>query len=296
MMKKLTMSAVASMAMICSSQSGWALSFGTGFLINGEGYILTNNHVVNHSYKISERYSIDMPCRTLQVTSRGVKRNSRAEIIAMDNKNDLAVIKISKDSLLGNNPGRVADQGTNREPVQVSGRGWKNIGRALSPGAGSGQKSSGDRNTSMTEFLKFTVDTAKPGTKINLFGYPRPYVSSPLKVTDGIVVANAGFWNNTSALQTNAATNPGVSGGPILNEAGRIVGIISSHLTAFLTSRYTVDVPQGYNFGIKSAVAKMFLDTHGVSYHTARSDQKIDTRIIYKNAQKSVVSIMCFGR
>lgn len=58
---------------------------GSGFIINPNGYILTNSHVVNNAREISVRL-ID-------------KREFNARIIGQDQKSDVALIKIDADNL-----------------------------------------------------------------------------------------------------------------------------------------------------------------------------------------------------
>ena len=45
-------------------------------------------------------------------------------------------------------------------------------------------------------------------------------------LSDGIVGAVSGSW-----LQTNAALNPGTSGGPVLNQSGHVIGLVSARLS-----------------------------------------------------------------
>ena len=56
-------------------------SLGSGFIINREGYIITNNHVVENAEKIKVKLSDG--------------REFRAKVIGRDSKTDLALIKIS---------------------------------------------------------------------------------------------------------------------------------------------------------------------------------------------------------
>lgn len=58
---------------------------GSGFIINKEGYILTNSHVINNAQEISIRL-ID-------------KREFTAQVIGQDKKSDVALIKINAENL-----------------------------------------------------------------------------------------------------------------------------------------------------------------------------------------------------
>ncbi|EKD58353.1 MAG: serine protease [uncultured bacterium] len=63
---------------------------GTGFLVSSDGYIITNKHVVSEQEADYTVYLNDE-------SNRGEKMKAR--VIALDPKNDLAVLKIEKDGL-----------------------------------------------------------------------------------------------------------------------------------------------------------------------------------------------------
>ncbi len=78
------------------------------------------------------------------------------------------------------------------------------------------------------------LDFAEPddvtvGDDVAVMGYPDPLSYDTATVTKGIVSAIRYRWSRASIiLQTDAASNPGNSGGPILSADGLIAGIIHS--------------------------------------------------------------------
>ena len=78
------------------------------------------------------------------------------------------------------------------------------------------------------------IDFAEPddvavGDDVAVMGYPDPLSYDTATVTKGIVSAIRYRWSRASIiLQTDAASNPGNSGGPILSADGLIAGIIHS--------------------------------------------------------------------
>lgn len=68
------------------------------------------------------------------------------------------------------------------------------------------------------------VDTAI-GQKINVAGYP---FGMPFTVTEGTVSSPKQLMNNSYYIQTDAAVNPGNSGGPMFNADGSVIGITVS--------------------------------------------------------------------
>ena len=69
------------------------------------------------------------------------------------------------------------------------------------------------------------VENLAIGQKINVAGYP---YGMPFTVTEGTVSSPKQLMNNSYYIQTDAAVNPGNSGGPMLNENNEVVGITVS--------------------------------------------------------------------
>ena len=146
---------------------------GSGFVLRKDGYILTNNHVVEGAVKTGKI--------TVLFTDGKV---SDAKIVGRDESYDLAVIRVDRRDL----------------PV-----------------------------------LAFGVSSAV------VVGDPVIAVGAPLgldsTVTSGIISAlnrpvTPGGGDSTAsfinAIQTDAAINPGNSGGPLLDMAGRVIGVNSA--------------------------------------------------------------------
>lgn len=145
-------------------------AIGSGFVASRDGYVITNDHVVEGADN------------TMSVSfSDG--SSARATLVGRDPESDIAVIKVSKDNL---------------PPVQF-----------------------GDS------------DSIAVGDPVLAFGSPLALVNT---VTQGIVSAldrtiQAGDPGGTTryyaAIQTDAAVNQGNSGGPLVDAAGRVVGVNS---------------------------------------------------------------------
>ena len=91
-------------------------------------------------------------------------------------------------------------------------------------------------------------------------GFPFSRVlSSSVKVTKGVVSSLAGFGDDYSLIQIDAAIQPGNSGGPILNEMGNVIGVAVSKL-----SKKRFVEAENTNFGIKSSTAKAFVEANNV--------------------------------
>ena len=162
---------------------------GSGVIITENGYIVTNNHVVD---------GVD----AIEVILND-KRSYKAKLIGNDPTTDLALIKIEEEKL----------------PFIVYGN----------------------------------SDNVKVGEWVLAVGNPFNLTST---VTAGIVSAKARNINilggNTSVesfIQTDAAVNPGNSGGALVNTSGELIGINAA--IASNTGSYT-----GYSFAIPVNIVK----------------------------------------
>ena len=145
--------------------------YGTGFIISGDGYILTNYHVVAEAYQ----YGV-----APQVILRDGTTYS-ARIVGFETTNDVAVIKIDATGL---------------SPVKIG-----------------------------------SSDNVQVGETIYAVGNPNQL---DYTITGGIVSAldrevqvESGV-DTITMFQISAPVNSGNSGGPVYNERGEVIGIVSA--------------------------------------------------------------------
>ena len=169
-----------------------SVGFGSGVVISPDGYIVTNNHVVENARKI--------------VVTFNDKHKREATIIGNDPTTDIALIKVDANDL---------------------------------------------------EYLTFgDSDKVRVGEWVLAVGNPFNLTST---VTAGIVSAKArninilGEGTIESFIQTDAAVNPGNSGGALVNTNGDLIGI-----NAAIASRN--GGYQGYSFAIPSNIAKKVVE------------------------------------
>lgn len=168
---------------------------GSGVIISDDGYIITNNHVVNGADEIT--------------VTLANKKTYKATVVGTDANTDLAVIKVDATGL----------------PYLIYGN----------------------------------SDEAKLGQWVLAIGYP---LNLDVTVTAGIVSAkarNIGIINQNnnadvkapveSFIQTDAAVNPGNSGGALINLNGELIGINSA--IASQNGSYI-----GYSYAIPMNIAK----------------------------------------
>ncbi|MCS7282678.1 MAG: trypsin-like peptidase domain-containing protein [Anaerolineae bacterium] len=144
---------------------------GSGFLIDTEGHIVTNHHVIEGADIIWVTFS------------DGTLRE--AKILGSDPFSDLAVL-------------RVDDLPPSAVPLEL-----------------------GDSDT-----LQVGQRVIAIGNPFGLQGTMTVGVVSALgRVLPTVSTATGGTFSNPEIIQTDAAINPGNSGGPLLDSAGRVVGV-----------------------------------------------------------------------
>jgi S1-C subfamily serine protease len=120
-------------------------------------------------------------------------------------------------------------------------------------------------------FLKLRVGAPiKPAEPVLVFGYPlSEALSSAGNTTLGNVTALAGLRDDSRYIQISAAVQPGNSGGPAVDEAGRLMGVVVAKLNALAIARITGDIPQNVNFAIKVGTLVGFLEANKIAYEPA---------------------------
>jgi S1-C subfamily serine protease len=165
---------------------------GSGFILDKQGLILTNNHVIDNAQRV-------------EVTLYD-KHKYKATVLGVDKQHDLALLTISAPNL---SPATLAD----------------------SQGLMVGQR---------------------------VYAIGNPFGLSGT-MTRGIISAIRSIGSQSGspiedAIQTDAAVNPGNSGGPLLNSRGEVIGI-----TTLIASNGS-DQSAGIGFAIPINTAKAVLD------------------------------------
>ncbi len=135
------------------------------------------------------------------------------------------------------------------------------------------------------------------GDQVVAIGYPlHGLLTSDLTVTTGIISSLAGLHNDTRFLQISAPVQPGNSGGPLHDNSGNIVGVVSAKLDALRMVKATGDIPQNINFAIKTGALRDFLDNSAVPYQTADPGSEMKTADIASAARTYAMLISCTAR
>lgn len=113
-------------------------------------------------------------------------------------------------------------------------------------------------------------------------------------MTTGNLSSLSGIGGDTRLVQITAPVQPGNSGGPVLDSAGNLMGVVVSKLDAVKAIKITGDIPQNVNFAINTNVLRSFLDANSVEYDTATSDKALATTAIAERAKGFTVLLECW--
>ncbi|WP_447600241.1 trypsin-like peptidase domain-containing protein [Nitrospira sp. Nam80] len=136
----------------------------------------------------------------------------------------------------------------------------------------------------------------RAGSDVIILGYPlHGALAHEAIVTTGTISALAGMMNNAATFQLSAPTQPGNSGGPVLDASGTVVGMMYGMLDSIKGTKMSGQVPQNVNFAIHSAVVRSFLEAHGVPYVSRLSGPVRDRADVVEEARRYTVLIHCFA-
>ena len=113
-------------------------------------------------------------------------------------------------------------------------------------------------------FLQFSGRRiANLGEDVYAIGYPRPTMQgTSVKVTKGVISSLRGAMDNPHRYQIDAAVQPGNSGGPLVDSAGNVMGMVVSKFKNTEAMIETGTIAQNVNYAIKNSVILAFLDSN----------------------------------
>lgn len=139
--------------------------------------------------------------------------------------------------------------------------------------------------------LKVGVRT---GESVAVYGFPLAGIlPSTGNFTLGNITATAGMQDDTRALQISAPVQQGNSGGPLMDQAGNVVGIVYGKINALAAARVTADIPQNVNFALKAAVALNFLQAHGIEPTGELATAALSSADLADTAKTFTVFVSC---
>ena len=132
------------------------------------------------------------------------------------------------------------------------------------------------------------------GESVVAFGFPLAgSLSREGNLTTGNVSALAGLRDDARYLQITAPVQPGNSGGPLLDEGGNVIGVITAKLDAVAIAKRTGDIPQNVNFAVNGQRLERFLQDTRVAYEKRVTDRQIAVADIADIVKRAAVRLEC---
>lgn len=141
----------------------------------------------------------------------------------------------------------------------------------------------------------FRENAPRLGENVVVMGFPLSgLLTSDAVVTTGIVSALAGMRDDRRKLQISAPVQPGNSGGPLLDPAGHLMGVVVSKLDGVRMASLTGAIPENVNFAIKGEEARSFLRAHNVGVVTTPSGKDLPADVIAEQGLQYTVRLECW--
>jgi len=132
------------------------------------------------------------------------------------------------------------------------------------------------------------------GQSVATIGFPNIGIQghSP-KVTQGMVSGENGIHNDIRMWQISVPIQPGNSGGPLLDDLGRLVGVVVASLS-LRAIQITGSVPQNVNYAIKGAYLEPLLSFHKVPVAEKPAEVPASFQDMIASAQRASVLILVY--
>lgn len=132
------------------------------------------------------------------------------------------------------------------------------------------------------------------GEPVAVIGYPLVKVlSAQPNVSFGHVNSTVGLKGNPAQMQIDVPVQRGNSGGPVLDAAGNVIGIVVSKLDALKLAKRTGDLPQNINFAIRGDVVRSFLEAQQVDFASSSASSKLENTEIASRGAAVTVLVRC---
>ncbi len=137
-------------------------------------------------------------------------------------------------------------------------------------------------------FLPLTIAQSvnvRRGEPVFALGFPQIHLQGlEPKLTEGSISSLSGMTDDPRHFQISNPIQPGNSGGPLVLEDGRLVGVIQSSLRAKVAER----VPQNVNYAIKSSLVLEFLAGQNIGATGLAEGRSIKRTDMIANVERSI--------
>jgi len=150
-----------------------------------------------------------------------------------------------------------------------------------------------DMKTNLYGKLRSTKNV-RAGEQVNVYGFPLvSTLSTSGNITSGNISALTGIGDDSRFFQITAPVQPGNSGGPLFDDKGNVIGIVTKKLNALYVASKTGDIPQNVNFALKNNIITNFLDTNGISYNSSTNSRAISLVDLTEKSKEFTGQVIC---
>ena len=102
----------------------------------------------------------------------------------------------------------------------------------------------------------------RPADRVSTVGFPNPGLQGLApKFSSGEIAALSGPGDDPRFIQISVPVQPGNSGGPLVNAAGSVVGVVTGKLDSIKTLKVTGQIPENVNYAIKGTILLGLLES-----------------------------------
>jgi S1-C subfamily serine protease len=270
------------------------ISSGTGFFVTGDGYIVTNCHVIDRDSAFIRRKFIlstfqevtEANIRSLQSSwamtltdeQRNLLYNSYSFIYSQ--VSSMILFDLKKEIFVLYRADSEGSQSLKmRKPARVILKGQAMPGKDVAI----------LKIDSVRELPVLPVSAepiARIGESVLVYGYPEPVTSNTYlaketsiepTLTSGIVSAVKKSIGGWPVFQMDAVITHGSSGSPVCSNEGKVIGLA----TFGSLEQNTGGLATGFNFAIPVSIVKEFLDSVKVYAHISRASETYNQGLDY---------------
>jgi S1-C subfamily serine protease len=134
----------------------------------------------------------------------------------------------------------------------------------------------------------------KLGEAVTVVGYPLVGVlGTRPTVGFGHISSTVGVRGNPSQMQISVPIQRGASGGPVLDQAGNVIGVVVAKLDALKMAERMGDLPQNVNFAIRGEVVRSFLEAQNINFTASNDSAKLENTDIASRGAAVTVRVRC---
>lgn len=149
----------------------------------------------------------------------------------------------------------------------------------------------------LTEPLLFRPNNVRLGDDVLTLGFPLSgLLSDSVKLTTGNISSLQGIGDDPRLFQVSVPIQPGNSGGPLVDMAGRVVGVMEATLAKKVSDDLGFNT-QNVNFALKASEVVKFLTSNNVLHKIDNNPGiLLSTADVAEMVARSTIQIICYGR